>query len=828
MSHLSLLSSPTMSQGAVTAAQMIPQLEAARRLALADPLVYKQIFPGIIPIVGPSAHVEVRRWVADFFAEGMASPALPSSQKEEIVSDILPTLRQMLDNAGEDQAVVKSVVQAAASTYPIVFRRVVSHPDQVPLWNYVMAMKMNILSRMESAPTGVRVCCVKFISKVVQVQTPGLIADPRRPEQNETSIALVPRNHPILHLPSLEAEASGLLDRLLTIFEQPQPDAIMIDATMNCLGVLVRTRPAVANKIISAVLNFNPLKQASTGLSPKQMIIVRSLERTTRALLRNINKHNPDGPLAPKIDSYLLRLNQSRMAIFAEAPSLKRAAPSEPAEGMDDAKRIRLTGTSSKYPPMPPPPNSFADLFSLTQDAALRAFDVKFLPADIVTTIATALLQHVEKDSLDDAVEAVKARYTHLQKVSMPTRVPEIALAGPTGIDDEDDYDPEYDPTMESITAPATEKVLDELAHSGPALDLGPFELPKPPPVTTQAVVELFQQSVGHVFGVLTSLEQQPPNRQKSGFNRLAASSNDRDAWITMLTRLATRASADLDQVVKLETDEVDPDDEDESQTNTSKADIKTIDTYKPTPSNAIRDSLFHHIISSFRPRLSQAISWLNEEWYADRLASTHDPSFKSLPNYYAWTLKLLDNLLPYLDVKDKNLLIRFLSEIPAIDARVLQRVKGLARDPERVGMCILSLQYLLMFRPPVRDLVLDAVESLWREREYEGAKEAAAKVLMKWRPEALKVESSSDEEEDDEDEGKAAGNGPNVQRPGEVVIGAGDEESENESDDSVQITTNGVTSPPPAKTIDTRRKAYPNAAGRNDEIAADGSDDSA
>ena len=807
-----------MSQGAVTAAQMIPQLEAARRLALADPLVYKQIFPGIIPIVGPSAHVEVRRWVADFFAEGMASPALPSSQKEEIVSDILPTLRQMLDNAGEDQAVVKSVVQAAASTYPIVFRRVISHPDQVPLWNDVMAMKMNILSRMENAPTGVRVCCVKFISKVVQVQTPGLIADPRRPEQNETSIALVPRNHPILHLPSLEAEASGLLDRLLTIFEQPQTDAIMIDATMNCLSVLVRTRPAVAIKIISTVLNFNPLKLASTGISPKQMVIVRSLERTTRALLRNINKHNPNGPMAQKIDSYLLRLNQSRMAIFAEAPSLKRAAPSEPMDGMDDAKRVRLTGASAKYPPMPPPPNSFADLFSLTQDAALRAFDVKFLPADIVTTIATALLQHVETESLDGAVEAVKARYTHLQKVSAPTRVPEIALAGPTGIDDEDDYDPEYDPTMESITAPATEKVLDELAHAGPALDLGPFELPKPPPITQQAVVELFQQSVSHVFGVLTSLEQQPPNRQKSGFNRLAASSNDRDAWITMLTRLATRAPADLDQVVKPEIDEVKSDDEDESQTKF----IASLDTNKLTPSNAIRDSLFRHIISSFRPRLSQAISWLNEEWYADTLASTHDPSYKSLPNYYAWTLKLLDNLLPYLDVKDKNLLIRFLSEIPAIDVRVLQRVKGLARDPERVGMCMLSLQYLLMFRPPVRDLVLDAVESLWREREYEGAKEAAAKVLMKWRPEALKAESSSEDEEQDEDDGKAAGNGTNVQGPGDVVIETGEDESEDESDDSVQITTNGVASPPPAaaklapqpaKNIDPRRRANPKVA---------------
>ena len=41
----------------------------------------------------------------------------------------------------------------------------------------------------------------------------------QKPDSNETSIALVPRNHPLLALPNLEAEASGLLDRLLSVFQ---------------------------------------------------------------------------------------------------------------------------------------------------------------------------------------------------------------------------------------------------------------------------------------------------------------------------------------------------------------------------------------------------------------------------------------------------------------------------------------------------------------------------------------------------------------------------------------------------------------------------------
>ena len=41
------------------------------------------------------------------------------------------------------------------------------------------AIKSNILKRWDAAPTGVRICCIKFVQKVVQVQTPGVIADPR-------------------------------------------------------------------------------------------------------------------------------------------------------------------------------------------------------------------------------------------------------------------------------------------------------------------------------------------------------------------------------------------------------------------------------------------------------------------------------------------------------------------------------------------------------------------------------------------------------------------------------------------------------------------------
>ncbi|KAL2444499.1 mRNA cleavage and polyadenylation specificity factor complex subunit pta1 [Exophiala dermatitidis] len=754
-----------------SAAEMIKQLEAARKLALADPQVYNQVLPGILPIIGPAAHVEVRRWGADFLAEAFASPSLPNAQKEQLTPEVLPTLRAMLEAPDQDPEVTKSVIQAAASLYPLVFRRIISHPNESSLWQDMTSMKLNILQRMDSFPVAIRICCIKFVQKVVQVETPGLISDPRRPEQNETSIALVPRSHPLLQLQNLEAEASGLLDRLLSVFQENSIDPILVDATLNCLAILIRSRPPISTKIVSAILNFNPFKQANSPMTPRQKVIVRSMERTTRALLRWVLRTVPNHPLEQKIQAYLMRLQQSRAALFTDPTAQKR--PAEPTDGLDDAKRQRLSGPR-KFPPMPPPPNSVAQLFTLTEDQALQQFDVSLLPADIVSTVTALFLQHLDPHALEEAVNAVRARYSHLQKVTQPTPVPEVPMAGPTGIDDEDDYDPEFLTSGEPVVEASTEKALEELAQ--PAIELGPFELPKPPPVTPQDIEVLSDQTVGHVFELVASLDAagQTHTKQKLGLNRLAASTNDRDSWITILLRLATRAPSGLDDVATALTED--------SDGNNQIVKAEDRDSEERDVANRIRQTLFMYILDDFRPRLNIAISWLTEEWYADKLAAKTHPELAHLPNYSRWVNRLIDRLLPYLDARDKNLLIRFLSEIPAIDRDILDRVRTLARDPERISMCILAMQYLLMMRPPTRNIVLDAMESIWYDGDAQ-AKSATAKVLAKWRPGFLeqpqqsghgqtqtkKEESGPKEEKDTESNGTKSPTGPKDPRKREA-----------------------------------------------------------
>lgn len=88
---------------------------------MADVKYYPSVVKGILPIIGPSAPIELRRWGADFLAEAFATPTLPTGEKETMQPYVLATLESMVENERDDQ-VLRSVIQTAASIYPLAMR----------------------------------------------------------------------------------------------------------------------------------------------------------------------------------------------------------------------------------------------------------------------------------------------------------------------------------------------------------------------------------------------------------------------------------------------------------------------------------------------------------------------------------------------------------------------------------------------------------------------------------------------------------------------------------------------------------------------------------
>jgi symplekin len=276
-------------------------------------------------------------------------------------------------------------------------------------------------------------------------------------------------------------------------------------------------------------------------------------------------------------------------------------------------------------------------------------------------------------------------------------------------IDDEEEYEPDFEPEdAEQVVNRLDSAPPDNLAPKPiPDGPIAPYKLPEAPPLTEQEVQRYGDETVRRSFGMLSALEETRVKGAKGGFNRLAASNFDRDAWITVISRLATRASSGLE----------DP----EEGIKTEHNGLARKGSF--TLSDTIRDGLYKYIMYDWKRRLDLAISWLNEEWYNDRLQAqvAHEAMngdgvsiLEPKGNYRRCALRLLDGITTYIEGTDK-ILVRFISEIPEVDREILQRMKKMAEDPERIELAIMVLQYLYMFRPPVREICVDVLEDMWR-----------------------------------------------------------------------------------------------------------------
>ncbi|KAK5628470.1 hypothetical protein RRF57_004185 [Xylaria bambusicola] len=704
----------------LSVADQIRQLDGARKLVLKDVSYYPQVIQATMPIIGPSSHVEFRRWGADFLAEAFSTPAVPLSGRETLALTVLDTLKSLVEDPNQDVMVLRSVIQTAASIYPLAMRWIINNAYDFPTWGKMTAIKTRIRDIWDTAPLTVRICCIKFVQRVVLAHTSSVNPEPRRGDPLDISRNMVPPNHSVLDGDQLEAEASGLLDRMLSVLEDETSDPLLVDATLNTLSILVRQRPKTSHRIISTLFNFNPLKLATaTPLTPKMKVLVKSMEKTTRMLLTHLYRRDVHNPLAGRMQQYVERLARSRAEIFDEN-GRKRAMVDQVSVG--EAKRQRTATLSNRNHTLKAGENTLAQVFTFTNNDGLKNFNVSdAIPAPLAAKISVRTIAQLDTEILQRAIDGVRARFAAFQEVCQQPLNPETA---PLGIEeDDDDYEPDYyaaedtEQLMNKLDSSPSDERRDLQAPVLGALPLPAFKLPPPPLLDPEQAAKVGQGAIARVFGTMQTLEDPTTKKSKAGLNRLAASSYDRDSWITVITRLATRATAGLDDI-------------------SVKDEHNALALPTVSMSDSIREMLYAYVMEDFRKRIDVAVTWLTEEWYKERVqhrfSSSPNQPRDAPANYEKWTLRLVDGFFSYLHSQDK-VLTRFLSELPELTISILARVKLLCRDPSLVNLALTSLYYLVIFRPPVRDIALDTVQDIWTE--YEDARPTAAKYLQKWRP---------------------------------------------------------------------------------------------
>lgn len=149
-----------------------------------------------------------------------------------------------------------------------------------------------------------------------------------------------------------------------------------------------------------------------------------------------------------------------------------------------------------------------------------------------------------------------------------------------------------------------------------------------------------------------------------TGLQKINGASWDREAWVSIVTRLGTRAMSTLTE---------------EKNENGQDSIV-----------DKVRTRLLSFIMTNFREYIDFCSSWLVEEWYTEQLddtvaSSSHRP-------YIIWTQKVLDAMIPYLESRDR-LFMRFLSDLPELTATMLAKVRSLCVDPDRAQLGYTTLQ---------------------------------------------------------------------------------------------------------------------------------------
>ncbi|KAL3964055.1 hypothetical protein ACCO45_001059 [Purpureocillium lilacinum] len=658
----------------------IRQLDDARKLVLGDVKYY------------PS--VSFDDGAPTSLAEAFSTPALPNGEKETMQPYVLTTLESLLESDRQDWLVLRSVIQAAASIYPLAMRWIINNGYDTVTWERMLVIKQRILRIWDTAPPSVRISCIKFAQRVVLAQTVASNAEFRYGGALDVSLDKVPLNHQSLDPRNLEAEATGLLDRMLSVLQESS-DALIVDATLNCLSILVRTRPATSGRILNAMLNFNPLQAATSPMTPKNKVMVKSMEKTARMLLLHLTKRDPHNPMAPRIQQHLERMVRSVTELFDET-SKKRPLEAPQHDGLD-AKRQRVVGSHAPIPPLGPGPHSLGDVFTLITNDELKGFDISQLPVGLVAKVSVTALAGLEPELLSKAVDAVRRRLHDLATAPAPELNPNTA---PLGVDDDDDdYEPDF------YQAEDTEQILNKLDGASSAtepmaldgsLALTSFSLPQPPSLPAETALSAGSGTVARVLEMMKSLDEPAVKKDKAGYNRLAASSGTRDSWMSILSRLATRASAGLEDVsVKGEDD----------------------DTKRPEGlSDDIRELLYNYVMEDFRKHIDVAVSWLCEEWYNDKTQMKRGTTISR---------------------DTRNARCGSLTDF----------FPTCTRRTSVTQLALTSLLYLVIMRPPVKESALDTVQDIWTE--FEDARPMAGKYLAKYRPGFLEAANNSKAEGD-------------------------------------------------------------------------------
>ncbi|KAG6336042.1 hypothetical protein ID866_3041 [Astraeus odoratus] len=709
-------------------------LAALRESLEAHPSPIPILCTTLIKTVSGAGDSLLKRWVLDLLHFALCRSSLSLEVRTQLASQSVDTLVSLLHDPSV--RTVKVAVQCLTTVYPLLFRSLCQNRTQRQQWDLLMQCKGRILDLVWSSTTngGVKLSAVKFMQKVILLQTRG-ISDPRLQNKSDPNIANVPVDHPFIVASALEAEGMKLLESVVTmLYTSQNPD--LLTAIINSWGNLVKQRPALVHLVVSSLTSWTPAALAGQPAST-----IKSVEKSIRILLVHISRGPHGSSFGAQINEALSQQAQrmerasaeekarkAAVAAAATEATKKRPLPSVPADQQTDPKRLKVE----------------VDNAASNSAAFLAAFDFTTLPIGLVTDLIVANLQAFSEPTLMNLVQAYRQSRAvpSVPSAKAPQPPDSAALAEGTpargtpteppeptvkeeAVDplkmDIDEEEVEYEPDRLNLELSGADITTNEEALPADVpddlpLDLSEFKLPSPRDLSEDDRVALMRGSASRIRDGADELQ-----------NTASASSSQSasDMWMLLIVRMITRVAAPPGSETPKE------------ETESGEAEGRLTTFY--SRQDALRQSLCEYIMVDFPARLRLATIWMNEEWYNDRIRTAADPNWR--PNYESWLNQIVSTYQTILenkadgkpDNKDRAF-SRFLLDLPVVPSDVLDMLRELAVESDKMHVGFTTLREFVLERPSLRVEALRVLLDLTTHPDPL-TRRAAINTVRRWVP---------------------------------------------------------------------------------------------
>lgn len=711
------------------AALVIEKLNEARDFGLTNidslPQVVKQILNFIA-----NPNLAVQAWCAKFLRDVFVEPniALLTALKTELALDSLPFMIPLTNVPNLE--VFKDAIDISIVVYKLTFRYVAENDGGNPIWKNVVDFRNNLVAKFDSQfpfeasfdkeqdsvkNILAKVELLKFLMTVIDYQL-------RTSSSKYYLIARVNPDHSQMKLSLMENEAAALIDVVL----KPLTDEILVTplvtATLNHLSSVVRRKRQFIDRILPVLESLDTESKLQSNYESIETFKLskKYVDRTLRILLTYMTKSQ----VVPS--SFAASVNRKIALLTSRGDDIRKKNILQLSAA--DSKILKRPFEGFKNSTKKLKAMDYKNLYALTDlSSEISNFDLSGLPQNILVSMSLNALNRVSAVKLTKAFEIIASRYEDAVKDLTMADGPKIKK-----FDEEEDDD--------ANNAAAFE---DEIKYT----------LPAPRILSKQEKKEHINLIVNNFIELANNggaREETPEvaaaptdGTVSSELTKVVARSWQPETWSILLTRLATRGMRTFDM------------EDEKSSDNSSNEEL----------SDVIRKALFDYFLAAIHDRIDVAIEWLNEEWYSESVFNEQkqkdmitekwyekysknpeeiedveeeirkelDTISVATPTYDKWAKQVLDALIPFLEPTDRKIFLRMMSDLPVLTREMVLGIKSLCADPARSKLGFLSLQYLIMYRPPVKEFCLDLLKEM-AAGDQEDLKEEAEKLLLKYQ----------------------------------------------------------------------------------------------